>query len=74
MEEKVFYMPGDVVTLKQDIPNKPRMLVVKRETKTIRPSKQENKEDYFIGIRCRWFTSDSMLQEAIFNTKDLCKI
>ena len=30
--DKIFFMPGDVVTLKQDIPNKPTMLVLKKET------------------------------------------
>ena len=30
MEEKVYFMPGEVVTLKQDIPNKPVMIVVKK--------------------------------------------
>lgn len=30
MEEKVFYQPGDVVTLRQDIPYKPQMIVVKK--------------------------------------------
>jgi hypothetical protein len=23
------------------------------------------------GIRCRWFTKDYLLQEAVFSTKDL---
>ena len=32
MEEKIYFMPGDIVTLKQDIPNKPQMIVVKKET------------------------------------------
>ena len=36
MEEKVYFMPGEVVTLKQDIPNKPVMIVVKKETMNIR--------------------------------------
>ena len=31
MIEKVFFQPGDLVTLKQDIPNKPIMIVVKKE-------------------------------------------
>ena len=35
MEEKVFYQPGDVVTLRQDIPYKPQMIVVKKETMTL---------------------------------------
>lgn len=74
MENKIYFMPGDMVTLKQDLPNKPVMIVVKRETMTFRPSKEDSKEDYFIGIRCRWFTKDNTLQEAIFNTKDILKV
>jgi hypothetical protein len=34
------------------------MLVVKKETLTFRPDKdKEEKEDFFKGIRCRWFTT-----------------
>ena len=55
MEEKVYFMPGEVVTLKQDIPNKPVMIVVKKETMSIRTHGVSNMaEDYFKGIRCRW--------------------
>lgn len=36
MIEKVFFQPGDLVTLKQDIPNKPIMIVVKKETRTFK--------------------------------------
>lgn len=74
MEEKVFYLPGEVVTLRQDIPYKPKMIVVKKETMTFRPSKDEKIDDYFIGIRCRWFSTEGVLQEAVFNTKDLLKV
>lgn len=75
VEEKIYFMPGDVVTLKQEIPHKPTMLVVKKETMTIRSNNMPNtSEDYFKGIRCRWFTSEGTLQEAIFNTKDLVKV
>ena len=75
MEEKIYFMPGDIVTLKQDIPNKPTMIVVKKETMTIRHNNIANiSEDYFKGIRCRWFTKDGMLQEAVYNTKDLVKV
>ena len=66
-------MPGDVVTLKQDIPNKPTMLVIKKET-TIFKHLNTEKEPVLRGIKCRWFTTDNKLQEAIFNTKDLIKI
>ena len=36
-ENKLFFLPGDVVTLRQDIPNKPVMIVVKKVTKTLNP-------------------------------------
>lgn len=72
MEEKVYFMPGDVVTLKQDIPNKPTMLVAKKETLIMKH--QDNKEPILRGIKCRWFTSAGALEEAIFNTKDLIKV
>lgn len=74
MEEKIYFYPGELVTLKQDLPYKPTMLVVQRETMTFRPSKEESKEDFFRGMRCRWFTTNGQIQEAIFNTKDLIKI
>lgn len=69
-DNKIFFMPGDLVTLKQDIPNKPVMLVVRKETSIF---KKENEEALLKGIRCRWFTNDKKLQEAVFNTKDLIK-
>ena len=71
-EEKIYFLPGDVVTLKQDIPNKPTMIVVRKETMTFRTGNEN--EDYFKGIRCRWFSTEGILQEAIFNTKDLTKV
>ena len=49
---KVYFMPGDVVTLKQDIPNKPIMIVVKKKTLTIKP-KEGDTTDFFQGILCR---------------------
>ena len=48
MEEKIFFMPGDLVTLKQDLPNKPVMLVVKKETKTMRPQNLQDGVEYFL--------------------------
>ena len=53
MEEKIYFNPGDLVTLKQDLPNKPVMLVVKKETKSIRPFNKEDSVEYFLGIKCR---------------------
>ena len=69
IEEKVYFMPGDLVTLKQDVPYKPIMLVVKKETYIYKKEDQSLK-----GIRCRWFTKDGALQEEVFNTKDLIKL
>lgn len=71
-ETKQFFLPGDTVTLRQDIPNKPTMIVVRKVTKTIRVN--EVKNDFFQGILCKWFTTTGALQESIFNTKDLIKL
>lgn len=71
MEEKVFLNPGDLVKLKQDLPNAPIMLVVKKETNVFKHKEDNNR---LKGIRCRWFTTDGILQEAIFSTKDLILI
>ena len=70
MEDKIFFYPGDLVTLKQDLPNKPVMLVIKKET-TIFKHAEEN---ILKGIKCMWFTNKGELQEYIFNTKDLIKL
>lgn len=74
MEEKIYFMPGDVVTIKQYLPNKPLMIVVKKQTTIFKHLKDEDKDSVLIGIKCRWFTKDGALEEAIFNTKDLIKI
>lgn len=70
MEEHVYFSPGDIVTLRQDIPNKPIMLVVKKESFMFK----NNKDNTFKGIKCRWFTETGEIQEAIYNTKDLIKL
>lgn len=69
---KVYFLPGDVVTLKQDIPNKPTMIVVKKVTSTFK--NEDTKDEFFRGILCRWFTLEGVIQEAIFNTKDIVKL
>lgn len=70
-EEKVYFQPGDVCIIKQDIPNKPKMVVVRIERSII---KKNDGKDYLRGVRCRWFSDDKKLQEAVFSTKDLLKI
>lgn len=66
-EEKIFFTPGDLVILKQDLPNKPIMLVSRIERSIIR--KDDN--NILKGVKVRWFTQDGFLQEAVFSTKDL---
>lgn len=76
MEEKIFLNPGEIVTLKQDIPNKPIMLVIRKETSVFKHDDRRlnSKKPILIGIKCRWFTTNGELQEAIFSTKDLIKV
>ena len=71
MEDKILFMPGDLVTLRQELPNKPVMIVVRKESTIFR---DENKSNNLKGIRCRWFTINNELQEAVWNTKDLIKV
>lgn len=68
-EDKFYFVPGMVVTLKQDIPNKPIMIVDRKKSMTIRDGNDSSK--ILQGIVCRWFTNDGFIQEATFNTKDL---
>lgn len=68
MDEKIYFVPGQVVTLRQDIPNKPKMLVYRVERSIIR---NEDKNALLKGVKVRWFTENGFLQEAVFSTKDL---
>lgn len=68
IDEKIYFVPGQKVTLKQDIPNKPIMLVHRVERSIIR---SEDKNALLKGVKVRWFTENGFLQEAVFSTKDL---
>ena len=70
-DEKIFFRPGDICEMKQDIPNKPKMVVVRIERSIM---KNNEGKDYLRGVRCRWYSSDQKLQEAVFSTKDLIKL
>lgn len=70
LDDKIYFTPGQLVILKHDLPNKPVMMVVRKETSIFK----NTGDNILRGIRCRWFTTDGTLQEAIFNTKDLQKI
>lgn len=72
-ETNIYFNPGDLVQLRQDIPNKPKMIVVRKETSIFKHDikRMQDKKPVLIGIRCRWFTTEGSLQEAVFSTKDL---
>ena len=72
MDDRIYFSPGDIVTLNKDLPNKPIMMVVKKETSMFK--NQSNKDNILKGIKCRWFTTSGEIQEAVFNTKDLILI
>lgn len=69
-DNKIFFQPGDVVTLRQDIPNKPRMIVYRIERSVFR----DKEHNILKGCRVRWFAEGGFLQEALFSTKDLIKL
>ena len=71
MDEKIYFVPGQLVTLRQDIPNKPIMLVHRVERSIIR---SDDKNALLKGVKVRWFTENGFLQEAVFSTKDLILI
>ncbi len=66
--DKIYFLPGDLVRFRRDLPNSPTMLVVKKVASKYKST------SYFQGILCRWFTSEGLLQEAIWNTKDIEKV
>jgi hypothetical protein len=45
------------VILKHDLPNKPVMMVVRKETSIFK----NTGDNILRGIRCRWFTTDGTL-------------
>lgn len=49
------------------------MIVVRKETSIFKHDikRMQDKKPVLIGIRCRWFTTEGSLQEAVFSTKDL---
>lgn len=67
--DSMYFKPGDCVRLRQhNLMQSPVMLVLRKEVALFRDSKNLK------GIRCRWFTDSGLLQEAVFNTKDLIKV
>lgn len=72
MEEKVFFNAGELVTLKQDLPDKPVMVVKEINKAVLRePTGMGGKRGVLFGITCFWFTKDLSYETGQFNTKDL---
>ena len=71
MEEKIYFQPGDVVKCKK-LSNSPEMYVLRKKELTFKD--KEDKDKVLQGIVCRWFADGGLLQEAVFNTKDLIKL
>ena len=71
IEEKVFFVPGDTVKCTK-VSNSPEMYVIRKKSLTFRD--QDNKDKVLQGMVCRWFSADGLMQEAVFNTKDIQKI
>lgn len=69
VEEKIYLRPGDCVRLRQHkLMHSPVMLVLRKETALFKDNQSLK------GIKCRWFTDSGLMQEAVFNTKDLVLI
>lgn len=69
MDETIYFKPGDCVKLRQsNLMHSPVMLVLRKEASLLKDSQKLK------GIKCRWFTDSGLLQEAVFNTKDLIKV
>ena len=69
-EKPIYFIPGDRVQVRHDIENKPTMYVIEKVVKSIR-TKENERENIFLGIKCRWYDKNQVLHEAIFSTKDL---
>ena len=71
--EKIFFNAGQIVRLKHDnLDNIPNMMVTEKVSRSM--IKNGEKETIFMGIKCRWFDKNGVLQEAIFSTKDLIHV
>jgi hypothetical protein len=69
--DKTYFKEGDVVTLRQDMPYKPTMMVQKVEKYKMTPGSGDRS---LLGIKTIWFTKDGMMQTHLFNFKDLIHV
>lgn len=69
MNNRVYFNTGDVVSLKKDIANAPRNMMVESVDKTILPV--EGQVNRLLGVTCIWFSDAGVIQTHRFDTKDL---
>lgn len=69
--DRVYFAPGDLCKVRHNVDFVPTMWVVEKITRNIKNKETGDMETMFLGIKCRWFDSVGVLQEAIFSTKDL---
>lgn len=62
-----YLQPGDVVTLRQSVEHKPKMIV----EKLIRFNTADKDHGKLMGIRCFWFDSTGAIHKHTFSSKDL---
>ena len=68
-QDDLFFAPGDTVEIRQDISNKPKMIV-----KSVDRVSTLQEKPKLLGITCSWFNVKQELQTARFSTKDLIHI
>lgn len=73
-EQKIFFNPGDLCQVKHNVDNRPIMWVLEKTTRSIYNKDTNEKENIFLGIKCRWFDNNKVLHEELFSTKDLIKV
>jgi len=66
--EKIFFKAGDLVKVKHDLSNVPRMLVKSVDKTTLNVG---GDKPGLLGVTCVWFNKEQSLCSYRFNTKDL---
>lgn len=68
-DSKTYYQPGDTVVVRQNVSNKPEMVV-----KSIDKMSRVDSGPELIGVTCMWFNTLMEVQSARFSTKDLERV
>lgn len=68
--EQLFYTPGDIVTIRHNVPNKFVGWIVEKVNRNVKNT-EGSYDNLFVGMKVRWFNNNGDLQEAVISTKDL---